>query len=92
MQVKFTDKAIAHLESIFDIFLEYAGERSAIKFSKLVDEKIGKLKRWYSVCKLSLKFLTELYSSVFHRKNISESLGGSVFSFYLCNRLLGHYG
>jgi len=60
MQVKFTDKAIAHLESIFDIFLEYAGERSAIKFSKLVDEKIGKLKRWYSVCKLSLKFLTVL--------------------------------
>ena len=43
MQVKFTDKAIAHLENIIDIFLYYAGERSAAKFSKLVDDKIDKI-------------------------------------------------
>ena len=40
MQVKFTDQAIAHLESIVDIFLEFAGERYAVKFSHLVDEKL----------------------------------------------------
>jgi len=43
MQIKFTDKAIAHLEDILDIFLEYAGERSAAKFSNLVDERINKI-------------------------------------------------
>lgn len=46
MQVKFTDKAIAHLESIIDVFMEYAGEHYAIKFSKLVDEKLNKLQRF----------------------------------------------
>ena len=46
MQVKFTDKAIAHLENIVDIFLEYAGERYAVKFSRLVDEKLSKLQRF----------------------------------------------
>lgn len=30
MQIKFTDKAIAHLESILDIYIEYAGELSAM--------------------------------------------------------------
>ena len=43
MQIKFTDKAIAHLENIIDIYLEYAGEMSAMKFSNLVDEKLNKL-------------------------------------------------
>ena len=46
MQVKFTDKAIAHLESIIDIFIEYAGERYAEKFSTLIDEKLNKLQRF----------------------------------------------
>jgi plasmid stabilization system protein ParE len=46
MQVKFTDQAIAHLESIVDIFLEFAGERYAVKFSHLVDEKLNKLQRF----------------------------------------------
>ena len=46
MQIKFTDKAINHLNSIIDIFIEYAGERYAIKFSHLVDEKLGKLQRF----------------------------------------------
>ena len=46
MQIKFTDKAIAHLENILDIFLEYAGEQSAAKFSKLVDERICKISRY----------------------------------------------
>ncbi|MBQ9203165.1 MAG: type II toxin-antitoxin system RelE/ParE family toxin [Prevotella sp.] len=43
MQVKFTDKAIAHLESIIDIYIEYAGERYAMKFSSLVDQKLKRL-------------------------------------------------
>ena len=46
MQIKFTDKAIAHLESIIDIFVEYAGSRYAMKFSKLVDDKLNKLLRF----------------------------------------------
>ena len=46
MQVKFTDKAIAHLEGIVDIFLEYAGERYAEKFCRLLDEKLNKLQRF----------------------------------------------
>ena len=37
MQVKFTDKAITHLESIIDSHLELSGERSAMKFSQTVD-------------------------------------------------------
>lgn len=44
MQVKFTDKAIAHLENILDIFVEYAGERYATKFSERVNKKIERLK------------------------------------------------
>ena len=46
MQIKFTDKAIAHLESILDIYIEYAGELSAMKFSKAVDAKLNKLLRF----------------------------------------------
>ena len=46
MQVKFTDKAIAHLERILDVHLEYSGELSAIKFGKLVDEKLKDLTRF----------------------------------------------
>jgi plasmid stabilization system protein ParE len=46
MQIKFTDKAIAHLENILDIFLEYAGERLAAKYSNLVDERINKISRY----------------------------------------------
>ncbi len=46
MQIKFTDKAISHFESITDIYLEYAGERSALAFSRLVDEKLDKLLRF----------------------------------------------
>ena len=49
MQIKFTDKAISHLESILDIYLEYAGENSAIKFSKLVDDKLAKLLRFPAI-------------------------------------------
>ena len=46
MQIKFTDKAIAHLESILDIYIEYAGVLSAMKFSKAVDAKLNKLLRF----------------------------------------------
>ena len=46
MQVKLTDKAINHLESIIDSHLEYCGERSAEKFGKLVDDKVHSLLRF----------------------------------------------
>ena len=49
MQIKFTDKAISHLESILDVYLEFAGERSAIEFSKLVDDKLDKLLRFPTI-------------------------------------------
>ena len=49
MQVKFTDKAISHLESIIDIFLEYAGERYATKFSNLVESKLQQLQTFPSI-------------------------------------------
>ena len=49
MEIKFTDKAISHLESILDVYLEYAGERSAEKFSKLVDDKLKKLLRFPTI-------------------------------------------
>ena len=43
MHAEFTDKAIAHLTSIIDSHLEYCGERSAMKFSNQVDDKIKML-------------------------------------------------
>ena len=46
MQVKFTDKAISHLESIIDSHLEYCGERSALKFGKMVDDKVKSILRF----------------------------------------------
>ena len=43
MHVEFTDKAIAHLTAIIDSHLEYCGEKSAMKFSRQVDDKIQML-------------------------------------------------
>jgi plasmid stabilization system protein ParE len=46
MQVKFTDKAISHLESIIDSYLEFTGEKSAVKFGHQIDAKIEGLLRF----------------------------------------------
>lgn len=43
MRAEFTDKAIAHLTAIIDSHLEYCGERSAVRFSNQVDDKIQML-------------------------------------------------
>lgn len=46
MQIRFTDKAIEHLENIIDIHLDYSGELAATKFSSLVDSKLTKLLKY----------------------------------------------
>ena len=43
MHAEFTNKAIAHLTAIIDSHLEYCGEKSAMKFSRQVDDKIQML-------------------------------------------------
>ena len=46
MQVQFTNKAIAQLVGIIDSHLQYAGERSAMKFCKSVEDKVERLSRF----------------------------------------------
>lgn len=43
MQIKLSSTAIRHLQEIIDSHLEYCGKRSAIKFSRQVDEKLRTL-------------------------------------------------
>lgn len=49
MQVRFTDKAVTHLESIVDIFVEYAGERYAKNFTNLVESKLNQLQQFPTI-------------------------------------------
>ncbi len=46
MQVKFTKTAIDQVVRIIDSHLQYSGERSAMKFSELVEDKVNRLSRF----------------------------------------------
>lgn len=43
MHIEFSPKAVEQLTNIIDGYLEYCGERSALKFSTTVDEKLNTL-------------------------------------------------
>ena len=46
MQVKFTTEARNELKRILDVFVEYAGPMSAVKFGRLVDDQIAMLVKY----------------------------------------------
>lgn len=46
MQIKLSSIAIRHLQEIIDSHLEYCGERSAMKLSHQVDEKLQMLSKF----------------------------------------------
>ena len=46
MHVEFSPRAIEQLTNIIDSHLEYCGERSALKFSATVDEKLNTLMKF----------------------------------------------
>jgi plasmid stabilization system protein ParE len=46
MRIEFSEKALDHLKRIIDSHLDYSGERSALKFSSQLDERLNLLLRF----------------------------------------------
>ena len=49
MQVKFTTEALEELRRILDVYVEFSGPMSALKFGKLVDSQISKLSKYPAI-------------------------------------------
>ncbi len=46
MRIEFSEKALDHLKRIIDSHLDYSGERSALKFSSQLDDRLNLLLRF----------------------------------------------
>ena len=46
MHIEFSEKALDHLKRIIDSHLDYSGERSALKFSSQLDDRLNLLLRF----------------------------------------------
>lgn len=46
MRIEFSGRALDHLTRIIDCHLEYSGEKSALKFSKQLDDKLKMVLRF----------------------------------------------